>query len=147
MQNKLLFNRYVPLYTEIPIGAVLRTEYYRYLYFQEDGRVLYALSCSPPKDMFRRLLNVILHKEDDPVIVWGTFQVQKYNCTIVAKQRWHEVRFDTTIIPTSASGRFAALSIDYHSTSVSGCFDDWSHDLVEYKVPDKQFRFIKDARL
>jgi len=135
------------MWTEIPVGAILKTEYYRYLYFQEDGRVLYALSSSPPKEMFCRLLNVVLCKEDDPAIVWGTFQVQKYNCTITAKQNWHKVRFDTTIVPTSVQGRFAALSIDRHLTSASGCFEDWSHDRVEHKVPDKQFRFIKDARL
>jgi len=135
------------MWTEIPVGAILKTEYYRYLYFQEDGRVLYALSSSPPKDMFCRLLNVILCKEDDPAIVWGTFQVQKYNCTITAKQNWHMVKFETTIIPISVQGRFAALSIDRHLTSASGCLEDWSHDRVEHKVPDKQFRFIKDARL
>ena len=135
------------MFCEIPVGAILETVYYRYLYFHEDGRVLYALSNSPPKVMFRRLLNVILHKEEDPIIVCGTFQVQKYNCTVVAKQAWHTVKFDITIVPNSIHGRFSALTIDRHLTSVSASFEDWSYDLVEHKVPDKQFRFIKDDRL
>ena len=136
------------MWCEIPIGAVLETVYYRYLYFHEDGRALYALSNSPPKKMFPRILNVILHKEEtDPSIVSGFFQVQGHKCKVVAKQAWHTVKFDITIVPNSIHGRFAALAIDRHLTSVSGSFEEWSHDRVEHKVPDKQFRFIKDARL
>mmetsp|Transcript_8549 Transcript_8549/g.16851 ORF Transcript_8549/g.16851 Transcript_8549/m.16851 type:complete len:438 (-) Transcript_8549:43-1356(-) len=136
------------MWCEIPIGAVLETVYYRYLYFHEDGRCLYALSNSPPKIMFPRMLNVILHKEGtDPAIVSGIFQIQKYNCTVIAKQPWHSVKFEITIIPDSIHGRFAALTIDRHLTSVSGSLDDWSYDLIEHTVPDKQFRFMKDARL
>eukprot|EP00532_Pseudo-nitzschia_australis_P013453 CAMPEP_0168205702 /NCGR_PEP_ID=MMETSP0140_2-20121125/524_1 /TAXON_ID=44445 /ORGANISM="Pseudo-nitzschia australis, Strain 10249 10 AB" /LENGTH=365 /DNA_ID=CAMNT_0008131747 /DNA_START=174 /DNA_END=1269 /DNA_ORIENTATION=- len=109
------------MWCEIPIGAVLETVYYRYLYFHEDGRCLYALSNSPPKIMFPRMLNVILHKEGtDPAIVSGIFQIQKYNCTVIAKQPWHSVKFEITIIPDSIHGRFAALTIDRHLTSVSG---------------------------
>ncbi|VEU40734.1 unnamed protein product [Pseudo-nitzschia multistriata] len=136
------------MWCEIPIGAVLETVYYRYVYFHEDGRCLYALSNSPPKVMFPRILNVLLHKEEtDPAIVTGTFQVQKYNCTIIAKQPWHTVKFEITIVPESVHGRFAALTIDRHVTSVSGEIDDWSYDLVEHEVPDKRFRFMKDGRL
>lgn len=136
------------MWCEIPVGAILETVYYRYLYFHEDGRVLYALSNSPPKVMFRRILNVILNKEEtDPAIVCGNFQVQKYNCKVIAKQPWHTVKFEITIVPESIHGRFAALSIDRHLTSVSGCFDEWPYDSVEHKVPDKQFRFIRDPRL
>lgn len=136
------------MWCEIPIGAILETVYYRYLYFHEDGRVLYALSNSPPKVMFRRILNMILHKEEqDPAIVTGSFQVQKYNCTIIAKQPWHTVKFELSIVPNSMYGRFAALTIDRHLTSASGSFEEWSYDRVEHEVPDKKFRFIKDARL
>jgi len=136
------------MWCEIPVGAILETVYYRYLYFHEDGRVLYALSNSPPKVMFCRILNVILHKEEnDPAIVTGFFQVQKFNCTVVAKQPWHKVKFEITIVPESIYGRFAALTIDRHLTSVSGSFQEWSYDRVEHKVPNKQFRFIKDSRL
>lgn len=120
---------------------------FRYLYFQEDGRVLYALSSAPPHEMFVRLLKVVLHKTNDPAAVWGTFQVQKTNCTIVARQEWHTVKFECTIIPQSIHGRFAALSIDRHLSSPSGSFEEWSADRVEYKVPSEHFRFVKDPRL
>lgn len=135
------------MWTEIPHGAILETVYYRYLYFQENGRVLYALSSAPPNEMFLRLLKVVLHKPDDPAAVWGTYQVQKHNCTIVARQEWHTVKFDLAIVPTSVFGRFAALTMERHLSSPSGCFDDWSHDRVEYDVPSETFRFIKDSRL
>lgn len=136
------------MWCEIPIGAVLETVYYRYLYFHEDGRCLYALSNSPPKVMFHRMLNMILHKEEtDPSIVSGTFQVQKYNLIVTAKQPWHTVKFHITIVPESVHGRFAALTIDRHLTSVSGCCEDWSYDVVEHQVPEKPFRFMKDGRL
>jgi F-box protein 9 len=135
------------MWTEVPLGAILETVYYRYLYFQEDGRVLYALSSAEPHEMFRRLLKVILNKADDPAAVWGTFQIQKHNCTIVAKQEWHAVKFDLTILPTSRFGRFAALTMVRHLSSPSSCFDDWSGDRVEYEVPTESFHFIKDPRL
>jgi F-box protein 9 len=137
------------MWCEIPIGAILETVYYRYLYFHEDGRCLYALSNSPPKVMFRRILNVILRKElNDPSIVSGFFQVQKYNCTVIAKQKWQTVKFEISIVPDSIHGPFSELTIDRHLTSVSGSVDEWSYDLVEHKVvPDKRFRFMKDPRL
>jgi F-box protein 9 len=135
------------MWTEIPVGAILETVYYRYLYFQENGRVLYALSSAPPHEMFRRLLKVVLHRVDDPAAVWGTFQVHKHNCSIVARQEWHTVKFDLAIVPTSNFGRFAALTMERHLSSPSGCFEDWSQDKVEYAVPTETFRFIKDSRL
>jgi F-box protein 9 len=137
------------MWCEIPVGAILETVYYRYLYFHEDGRVLYALSNSPPKVMFRRIRNMILHKEDqrDPSIVSGWFQVQKYNLTVIAKQPWQTVKFEISIVPDSIHGRFSELSIDRHLTSGSGDLEEWSHDRVEHKVPEKNFRFIKDAKL
>uniref|UniRef100_A0A7S0F7H7 F-box domain-containing protein n=1 Tax=Pseudo-nitzschia arenysensis TaxID=697910 RepID=A0A7S0F7H7_9STRA len=136
------------MWCEIPVGAILETVYYRYLYFHEDGRCLYALSNSPPKIMFPRIRNVILHKEEHDVsIVSGWFQVQKYNCTVIAKQQWQSVKFEISILPESQYGNFSELCIDRHVTSGSGDFDEWSYDFHEHKVPDKNFRFIKDARL
>jgi F-box protein 9 len=133
--------------SQIPVGAILETVYYRYLYFQEDGRVLYALSSTPPHVMFKRLLKVCLHKTEDPTAVWGTFQIQKNACTVTARQSWHEVRFELTIQANSTYGRFGTLVLDRHLSSPSGTFDEWSSDLVEYKVPTEQFHFVKDARL
>ncbi|KAL3924763.1 MAG: hypothetical protein SGILL_000845 [Bacillariaceae sp.] len=135
------------MWTEVPVGAILESIYYRYMYFQEDGRVLYALSSSPPHEMFRRLLRVALHKSKDPAAVWGTFQVQNTKLTITARQEWHTVQFDLTIHPDSSFGRFAALSIDKHLSSPSGCFEHWSNDRVQYDVPNEQFRFVADRRL
>ncbi|KAL3916942.1 MAG: hypothetical protein SGILL_004945 [Bacillariaceae sp.] len=135
------------MWTEVPVGAILESIYYRYLYFQEDGRVLYALSSTPPHEMFRRLLKMVLHKTDDKAAVWGTYQVQKTHLTITARQEWHSVRFDLTIHPTSAHGRFALLDMDRHMSSPSGCFEDWSNDRVQYKVPSEQFQFVSDRRL
>ena len=36
------------MWTEIPVGAILESVYYRYLYFFEDGRVMYALTHATP---------------------------------------------------------------------------------------------------
>jgi F-box protein 9 len=134
-------------YSQIPVGAILETVYYRYLYFQEDGRVLYALSSTPPHVMFKRLLKVCLHKTEDPTVVWGTFQIQKNACTVTARQSWHDVQFALTIQANSTYGRFGTLVLDRHLSSTSGNFEERSSDLVEYKVPTEQFQFVKDARL
>jgi F-box protein 9 len=135
------------MWTEVPVGAVLESVYYRYLYFQEDGRVLYALSSAPPHLMFRRLLKVCLKNTDDPAAVWGTFEVQKNALTIVARQAWHAIKFELTIEAESIHGRFGSLILDRHLSSPSSSFEDWSDDRVEYKVPVETFRFVKDPRL
>lgn len=136
------------MWTEVPIGAILETIYYRYFYFQEDGLVLYALTSAPPHEMFRRLLRMVIHKgSTDKAAVWGDFVVQKHNCTVTAKQEHTSVMFNLTIQPQSSFGRFAALTLDNHFSSVSGNFADWSEDRVEYKVPSEVFRFVRDPRL
>jgi F-box protein 9 len=135
------------MWTEVPVGAILETVYYRYLYFQEDGRVLYALSSAPPHLMFKRLLKVCLNRVDDPAAVWGTFQVQKDALSITARQEWHTVKFDLTIDTNSIHGRFGSLRLDRHLSSPSGSFEDWSGDRVEYDVPEQTFGFIRDPRL
>ena len=136
------------MFCEIPVGAILETVYYRYLYFHEDGRCLYALSNSPPKAMFARIRNVILHKEEHDIsIVSGYFQVQKNKLTVIVRQHWQSVKFEITIFPNSIHGKFGELAVDRHVTSGSGSFDEWSYDFHEHKVPDTNFRFIKDGKL
>ena len=136
---------------KIPVGAVLEQVYYRYLYFQEDGRVLYALTTTPPHEMFRRLLKVCLKGSrdgsSDKAAVWGTYQVQKNAVSITARQEWHTIRFELTIQNSVIDGKFGTLTLDRHLSSACGCFEDWSADRVEYKVPEEYFRFIKSSRL
>lgn len=109
--------------------------------------MLYALSSAPPHIMFRRLLKVCLKKTDDQAAVWGTFQIQKDSCTIVARQEWHTVKFELTIQSDKMNGRFGLLALQSHYSSPSGCFEDWSNDRVEYEVPEGSFKFLKNARL
>lgn len=98
--------------------------------------------------MFRRLLKVCIQKVSDPAAVWGTFQIQKDNLTVIAKQDWHTVKFDLTIQPKNIyGGRWGALTLNSHFSSPSANFDMNSYDLVEYKVPVESFFFVKDGRL
>lgn len=141
------------MWTEIPVGAILEMTYYRYIYFLEDGRVLYALTPSPPHEMFKRFRKVCLaHGSEeeylDPTIVWGTYEVQKTHVTVHAKQEWQYVQLHLTIQPQYLyHGRWGYLSFDKHMSSASNHFDDWSSDRVVYEVPDEPFRFVKDKRL
>lgn len=138
------------MWTEIPVGAVLEMVYYRYLYFQEDGRVLYALTSVGPHEMFRRLRKMCLHETEytDPAAVWGTYSVQKNKVTVNARQPWQYVRLEMTIQPRyRLHGQWGYLSFDRHMTSDRGNFEDWSHDRVVFEVPEEPFRFVKDKRL
>jgi F-box protein 9 len=133
---------------QVPVGAVLEMTYYRYLYFQEDGRVLYALTVAPPHDMFRRFLNVCLRREADADAVWGTYQVQKTSVSVQAQQSWQHVRLELSIKPQmTLHGKYGYLSFDGHMTSASGNFSEWSGDRVVYDVPEEPFRFVKYKRL
>lgn len=135
------------MWTEVPVGAVLEMVYYRYLYFQEDGRVLYALTSASPHEMFRRFLKMCLTRESDPAAVWGAYQVSKRQVTVTAKQAWQYVKFELTIQPYTIHGRNGYLSFDRHMASASGCFEVYSNDLIVFDAPDEPFRFLKDKRL
>ena len=127
----------------------METVYYRYLCFQEDGRVLYALTTSPPHEMIGRMKRMLLNRKlRDKAAVWGSYVVQKTSVEVTARQDWQYVKLQLTIQPQSPHGRFGALSFDRHSSSSSGCFDeDSAADIVEYEVPHQPFRFLKDRRL
>lgn len=134
---------------EIPRGVILEMVYYRYLYFQEDGRVLYALTSSPPQEMFRRFLRVCLSREEDQAAVWGTYQVHKRHVTVTAKQAWQYVKLDLTIEQNNMHGRYGILSFDSHVTNTNGNFDEsyYCPNQVVYETPDEPFRFVEDKRL
>jgi len=142
------------------VGAVLELVYYRYLYFQEDGRVLYALTAAPPHEMFPRLLRHCLTGEPDKSAVWGRYQVQKTAVTVTAQQEWQYVQLKLTIDNTTTSaqqqhsalhGRNGILTLEEHYTSKSGNFSDGGRqqqsDRISYDVPEEPFRFVKDKRL
>lgn len=137
------------MWTEIPAGAVLEMVYYRYLYFEENGRVLYALTPAPPHEMFPRLRRVCLTRQSDRSAVWGTYTVQKTSVTVYAKQEWHHVQLSLSIdLDNLIHGRYGCLTFVHHMTSISGNFsEDWNSDRIVYDIPDEPFRFIKDKRL
>ena len=138
------------MWTEIPIGAILETVYYRYLCFQEDGRLLYALTTAHPHDMVKRLAHVLTTRQPDRAAVWGTYVVQGKTVTIVAEQEWQHVKLEFTILPEYLNyGRFGALRFERHLTSASGNFDEyaWPNDIMEFEVPENLFLHVADKRL
>lgn len=131
---------------QIPIGAVLEMVYYRYLYFQEDGRVLYALTPTPPHEMFPRFRRMCLHRIPDRSAVWGTYTVQRTQVVVEAEQEWQHVKLELTIdLENFMHGRYGCLIFGQHWTSVSGTFDE--RDRRSYDVPEEPFRFVKDKKL
>jgi len=145
------------LWVQIPIGAVLETTYYRYAYFQENGKVLYALSPLAPHEMIPKFVKVrkegysAMFTDHKSGILWGSYQVQKFQVTIHVSHAWHDVKLELKILEygcEEARGRFWALSFERHFSSASGDFDEyWSRDLVEYTTPHQPFLFLRDWRL
>mmetsp|Transcript_25595 Transcript_25595/g.38654 ORF Transcript_25595/g.38654 Transcript_25595/m.38654 type:complete len:364 (+) Transcript_25595:138-1229(+) len=137
------------MWCEVPVGAILETVYYRYIYFQENGTLLYALSTTAPHEMVRRFLRVLRTGERDTVAVRGAFVVKKNSVTILAEQDWQHVKLELTIQLDSYWGRFGTLSFDRHLTSKSGNFDEsaWPNDIKDYDVPNEMFRYLFDRRL
>ena len=112
--------------------------------------MFYALTASPPHEMFRRFLKASLnpHHFEDPAIVLGTYQVQKTQVTVHAKQEWQFVRLDLSIQPQILyHGRWGYLSFDGHWTSATDNFEEWSPDRTAFDVPDQPFRFVREKRL
>jgi len=137
------------MWCEIPKGTILETVYYRYILFQEDGTVFYALVTAAPHEMVRRLLKMLCTGKPDRAAVRGKFVVKGTSVTVLAQQEWQHVKFELTIQPDSHWGRFGALSFDRHLTSKSGNFDEyaWPNYITEYKVPNEVFRYLTDRRL
>jgi F-box protein 9 len=133
---------------------VLELVYYRYLYFQEDGRVLYALTATPPHEMFPRFRRVCLQPQQphnttiyiDRSAVWGTYTVQRTHVVVTAQQEWQYVKLELSIdLDNHRHGRYGCLTFDKHWTSVDGTFSD--QDRRGYDVPAEPFRFVKEKRL
>lgn len=141
------------MWTEIPVGAILESVYYRYMYFKEDGRVLYALTSAPPHEMLPRFVKMTLTGEKDKNALWARYEIHKHNVTVWASHPWHDVRFEMKLLSSDekvpgVKGMFTAMSFERHMSSASGNFDEYySTDLVKYDVPSEPFRFLRDWRL
>lgn len=141
------------MWTEIPVGAILESVYYRYMYFREDVRVLYALTSAPPHEMLPRFVKMNLTGEKDKNALWARYEVHRHNVTVWASHPWHDVRFELKLLSgdekvPGVKGVFTAMSFERHVSSVSGNFDEnESTDLVKFTVPTEPFRFLRDWRL
>ncbi|KAK1747294.1 F-box only protein [Skeletonema marinoi] len=147
------------MWTDIPVGAVLESIYYRYLYFFEDGRVMYALTHAHPMEMIPRFHNMILrgYGSKDKWGVWGKYQIKKDIVRVWATQQWHDVCFQMRVLPSNKvlnydngdRGVCTSMQLDKHMSSASGNFEeDNRYDLVTYEVPPHlYFRFLRDRRL
>lgn len=152
------------MWTEVPVGAILETIYYRYLSFQEnDGVVFYALTAKPPYEMIPNFLTVQKRSSKDGYshedrnsslmkngIVQGTYEVSGKTVKVNVSHPWHDVQMEMNLIENceGVQGKFSVLQLAKHFSSESGNFDEyWSPDLVEYKVPIEHFYFLRDARL
>lgn len=156
------------MWTEIPVGAVLETVYYRYLNFLEDGRVIYGLTTDPPQVIIRRIRQLKADSgREQKDLVWGRYQVSKYDVKVRARHPWCNVMLDLEIIPSTKNsgirGKFCHLRFVKHVTNSDPefeltCFSDnqenyvdnwWSniHGAVEHKVPEEYFRFVRNWKL
>ncbi len=139
------------MWTEIPVGAILESTYYRYLYFFEDGRVLYSLTSRPPYEQLPIFINVLTTNKGQHSAVFGTYEIQKDKCCVCIQHPWHHVRLYLTVMENGcvgALGKFWALKFERHLSSASNDFDEyWSRDLVEYDVPAEPFRYLRDWRI
>lgn len=140
------------MWTEIPIGAILESTYYRYLTFYEDGKVLYSLTSKPPHEAIPIFVKIQAGHPTTHSTVFGHYEIQKDMVTVKIQHPWHHVKLVLRILengaPGAAEGRFWALQFVKHQSSASNNFDEyWSRDLVEYEVPPNPFLFVRNWKL
>lgn len=139
------------MWTEIPIGAILESTYYRYLNFYEDGRVLYSLTSKPPHEMIPTFIRIKAGHPVQASTVFGHYEIHKDVVTVKIQHPWHHVKLVLRILEhgaPGAEGRFWALEFVKHQSSASNNFDEyWSRDLVEYEVPTHPFVFVRNWKL
>ena len=134
------------MWTEIPMGAILEQVYYRYLCFQENGYVLYALTASPPYDMIPRFARMKRTQQIDKQAVIGRYEISKHDIRVWSSHKWSDVSLDLKILsysPYRQAPNFTELRLVRHRISQSGDFDH-SNDVVELEVPSEAiFRFVR----
>jgi len=147
------------MWTEVPVGAILETTYYRYLLFEElNGKVLYALTPTSPLEMIPKFVQFrqqqankksdLTCTSNDKRILIGHYQVHRRTVRVRAQYAWSHIQMQLSICETSQTyrgARFGQLSLQQHQTSVSGTFT--GHDVTDYEVPSEYFRFLTDVRL
>jgi len=135
--------------SQIPHGAILETVYYRYLYFQEDGYVWYALTTRGPHEMIPRLRMINIKASlDDAVVCRGRYVVSGTRVTVSARQPWQYIQLVLSIQSSiTLHGRYGYLTFDRHVTSAKDDFPPWDASTVEFDVPEEAFRFVRDRRL
>mmetsp|Transcript_26299 Transcript_26299/g.54009 ORF Transcript_26299/g.54009 Transcript_26299/m.54009 type:complete len:546 (-) Transcript_26299:275-1912(-) len=146
------------MWTEIPVGAILESVYYRYLYFFEDGRVMYALTHASPVEMIPRFVKMVLkgYGSKDKWGVWGRYEIQKDEVRVWAAQAWQDVCFQLRVLPSNRifhydngdRGVWTTLALEKHMASGTGDFREHSSDLVHFEIPENRyFRFLRDRRI
>jgi len=158
------------MWTEVPLGATLETVYYRYLYFCENGTVLYALTPMEPQDIIPKLLLKLKgndnsnNKENNNRIVSGKYEVCKNVARVFdIKYSWCHVVFDLQICTEKEEEKeeevdntlFTQLFLVKHQTRTSrtpfngDLLDDTAtnYDVTEFQTPSEPFRFLFDNRL
>jgi F-box protein 9 len=154
------------MWTEVPIGAVLETTYYRYLMFDEtNGTLLYSLTPKGPLEMipkfvkFQRQLigrRAAFDREEeaptseDKRILLGEYQVHRDRVRVRAKYAWSYLQMELRLITQASEAwqsttKFGEMALVRHETSKSGSFH--GHDIVDYAVPIEPFLFLTDRRL
>ncbi|KAL7473218.1 hypothetical protein ACHAXS_013634 [Conticribra weissflogii] len=146
------------MWTEIPVGAVLESVYYRYLYFFEDGRAMYALTHASPAEMIPRFVRMAVRGRgsEDKWGVWGRYEVQKDEVRVWAAQSWQDVCFRLRVLRSNRMfhydngdrGVWTTMVLEDHMASGTGDFREQSADLVRFEIPENRyFRFLRDRRL
>jgi len=133
------------MWTEIPMGVVLEQIHYRYLCFQENGNVLYALSASPPYEMIPRFVKMKRTNHSDKQAVVGKYEVSKFGVRVWTSHKWSDISLDLIIVRTGlipGSANFTELTLVRHRLAVDGNFN--GEDVVEFDVPtDRNFKFFR----
>mmetsp|Transcript_6141 Transcript_6141/g.8939 ORF Transcript_6141/g.8939 Transcript_6141/m.8939 type:complete len:367 (+) Transcript_6141:177-1277(+) len=135
------------MWTEIPEGAILEQVYYRYLSFQENGTVFYALTAAPPYEMIPRFIKMKRFATADKQAVVGNYEVSKYNIKVWTSHKWSDISLELELLAKSPGSRsnFCEMKLVRHRLSPSGNFE--CDDVVEFDVPEKHFRFVRVWKL
>lgn len=135
------------MWTEIPEGAILEQVYYRYLSFQENGTVFYALTAAPPYEMIPRFIKMKRFAVGDKQAVVGKYEVSKYSIRVWTSHKWSDISLDLTLLAKTPGSRsnFCETKLVRHRLSPSGNFE--CDDVVDFDVPEDNFRFFRVWKL
>lgn len=121
----------------------MESVYYRYLYFLEDGRVLYALTSAPPHEVFPRLLRVNLSSSSSSL---NDIAHNNYNNTAIVNRTSNHIGRNSNVKANNKNSKKNSNHHQHRSTSNAEFMATIDSSIVWGTYTVQKYKVVVQAR-